>query len=74
MAGDWKLVDSESAGEREVSFSASLLRQYKKNLDAHTSGLRSFCLRYGLTYALAPTDVAPLDVVLRILRPTGAVA
>lgn len=76
ITGDWKLRDAETSGEREVevSISSSLLKQYKKNLDAHTNGLRSFCLRYGLSYALAPSDAAPLDVVLRILRPTGRVA
>ena len=76
IAGDWKLVDAESINGRqvEVSVGSSLLKQYKKNLDAHTSGLRSFCLRYGLSYALVPSDTPPLDVVLRILRPTGRVA
>jgi uncharacterized protein (DUF58 family) len=74
LAGDWKLQDVESGSEREVSISASLLRTYKKNLDEHTSGLRSFCLRYGMSYVLVPADTPPLDVVLRLLRPTGAVA
>lgn len=74
LVGDWKLVDVESAGEREVSISSSLLKQYKKNLDAYTGGLRGFCLRYGMSYALVPSDTPALDVVLRILRPTGSVA
>lgn len=71
VLGDLKLVDVESGTAREVTVSQALLSAYKKRLDAHCSGLRAFCLRYGMNYLLVANDTPVDTVVLRLLREAG---
>lgn len=73
VRGDFKLVDAETGIFKEVSVTDSLLRIYKRNLDNHTSGLRAFCLRYGMNYLLVANDTPVETVVTRLLRGSGVV-
>ena len=73
LRGDLKLVDAEDGSIREVTVSASLLKTYKANLDAYTSDLRAFCLRYGMNYVLVGNDTTIEDVVGRMLRGVGVI-
>ena len=73
LRGDLKLVDAEDGSIREVTVSAPLLKTYKANLDAYTSELRAFCLRYGMNYVLVGNDTPVEEVVGRMLRGAGVV-
>ena len=73
IVGDFKLVDAENGTLKEVTISQSLLKAYKRNLDNHTDGLRSFCLRYGMNYHLVASDTPTETVMLRMLRGSGLV-
>lgn len=68
IVGDLKLVDAETGTLKEVTISQSLLKAYKRNLDNHTNGLRSFCLRYGMNYHLVASDTPTETVMLRMMR------
>jgi len=73
LLGDLKLVDAEDGSIKEISVTNSLLKAYKANLDAYTSNLRGFCLRYGMNYILTGNDTPVEDVVSRMLRGVGVV-
>lgn len=73
LVGDLKLVDAESGATREVSISARLLQTYHRNLEAHTSGLKTFCRTFGMNYLLVPSDAAPEDVILKMMRGEGVI-
>lgn len=73
LVGDLKLVDAESGAMREVSISARLLQTYKRNLDAHTGGLKTFCRTFGMNYLLVPSDAPPEEVILKMMRGEGVV-
>jgi uncharacterized protein (DUF58 family) len=73
VRGDLKLVDAETGTFKEVSVTDTLLRTYKRNLDNYTSGLRTFCLRYGMNYLLVANDTPVETIITRLLRGTGVV-
>ena len=73
LRGDLKLVDAEDGSIKEITMTANLLKSYKANLDNYTGGLRAFCLRYGMNYALAGSDTPVEEVVGRMLRASGVV-
>lgn len=73
LTGDLKLVDAEDGTTKEISVTASLLKAYKANLDAYTANLRSFCLRYGMNYALIGNDTPIEDTIGKMLRGVGVV-
>ena len=73
LRGDFKLVDAEDGSIKEITMTANLLKNYKVNLDNYTGGLRAFCLRYGMNYALAGNDTPVEEVVSKMLRATGMV-
>jgi uncharacterized protein (DUF58 family) len=72
LAGDLRLVDVETGTGKEVSMSGTVLRAYQEALDSYTGSLRSFCHERNIAYALAPTNVPPLDWLVSTLRGTGA--
>ena len=73
VVGDLRLRDIEDGDVAEVSVTAPLLRKYKANLQAYCEHVREACLRRGLLYMLAQTDVPFEDVVLKYLRQRGLV-
>ena len=72
-AGDLKLVDAEDEDAAEVTVNLPLLRRYRENVAAFRASLEQFCVRRGVTYVAATTDV-PFDrLVLDALRRRGLV-
>jgi uncharacterized protein (DUF58 family) len=73
LTGDLRLVDAEDDDATEISVSAPLLRRYRQNLDAFTSGLEEWCTRRGIGYLFTTND-QPFDrLVLNYLRRRGLV-
>src|SRR6266566_5925817 len=68
LHGDWRLRDSEGAGNVDVSASPGVLQAYRQRLAMFTQELASFAHSYAMTYTLIPSDTAIIDVVQRILR------
>ncbi|MBI5366785.1 MAG: DUF58 domain-containing protein [Planctomycetes bacterium] len=69
--GDLKLVDSEDSDVAEVSITASLVKNYEKNLRAYCGTLKEFCTRHGFNYLFAPTSIPFDQLVLNYLRSAG---
>jgi uncharacterized protein (DUF58 family) len=68
LHGDWRLRDSEGAGNVDVSASPGVLQAYRQRLALFTQELASFAHSYAMTYTLIPSDTSIIDVVQRILR------
>jgi uncharacterized protein (DUF58 family) len=73
IAGDLKLVDSEDADIAEVTVSRPLLDRYQRTLATFVEGAREFCLRRGMSYLLANTDIPVERLVSNYLRQRGLV-
>jgi len=74
LAGDLRLVDSETQEVREITVSGALLATYKRKVEEYCGELRQFCVSRGAGYArLIAGD--PIDeFVLKYLRRGGMVA
>jgi uncharacterized protein (DUF58 family) len=68
LAGDLRLIDSETGDTRDVSLSPYLLGQYQKELTRFCGDLQTLAGRYGMDYVRAVTDVPFEDVILKFLR------
>ncbi len=66
--GDLRLVEAETGEVFDVTANDSLLRRYEREIDAFIAGLEASCLRRGIAYARATTEVPFEDLVLRVLR------
>ena len=73
LAGDLKLVDSETGETREITVTGALLRTYKRRLAAFQNDLRAFGNRYGARVLAVTTDQPVEDIVLKTLRRAGVV-
>ncbi|MEM8738398.1 MAG: DUF58 domain-containing protein [Planctomycetota bacterium] len=71
VVGDLKLTDLEDGDLAEVSVSKALLEKYQANLQAYCHHVRDVCVKRGLSYMTATTDVAVELVVLKYLRERG---
>ncbi len=68
IQGDWRLQDSEDAGNVDVSVSPAVLQAYQERLATFTQELAAFAHSYAMTYTLVPSDTTVIDVVQRLLR------
>ncbi|MBI3928315.1 MAG: DUF58 domain-containing protein [Armatimonadetes bacterium] len=71
LAGDVKLVDVETAEQRELTVTESVLRAYRAALDALCQELGSWCRKSGAGYHLAPSDTDLERLLVRTLRASG---
>ena len=71
IAGDLRLEDIEDGDIAEVSISPALVKRYKTNLQAYCQHVRDACMRRGISYMAAETDVPFENVILRYLRERG---
>lgn len=74
LEGDLRLIDSEGAGEKEITANRLTFEAYKKNLLAHNQAIRDACTSMGGRYRLMePGD--GLEVLVRdVLQREGWVA
>ncbi|NEW05237.1 DUF58 domain-containing protein [Paenibacillus sp. SYP-B3998] len=73
LAGELRLIDSESGAAKEVAISSSVLEAYQIEIQKYTSTLRTFCYERGITYVLAITNVPVEDVLLKEFRRSGII-
>lgn len=73
LEGDLRLVDSEDADIAEITASRALLDRYHRTVTAFVAQTREDCLRRGIGYLLATTDVPVEQVVTGHLRRRGLV-
>jgi uncharacterized protein (DUF58 family) len=73
LHGDLSLVDCETGELREVTISASLLAQYRKEHERYCQELEAFCTKRAVPCFRTHTGVPFDELVLRIFRAGGFV-
>ncbi|GAB4454557.1 MAG: DUF58 domain-containing protein [Armatimonadaceae bacterium] len=71
LAGDLRLVDSETGEAREISISPEMLAAYREAFERFCGQLSEVAARYGMDYVRVTTDTPLDDLLLRTLRATG---
>ena len=71
LVGEWRLVDSEPAAPLEATITPSVVRAYRRLLQAFVDEAADFSRRRGITYLQLRSDVSISDVVLRTFRTLG---
>jgi len=73
LAGDLRLVDSESGHSLEVTVSAGLIARYTRALSALQAAIASECVRCGMGFLEVRTDTPVSDLFARVLPARGVV-
>jgi uncharacterized protein (DUF58 family) len=73
MAGDLRLVDSETGTPQEVTLDTDMRTIYQQRLTAWLDGIRDECARKGVHYAMVQTNSPWEKVILFELRRLGLV-
>jgi uncharacterized protein (DUF58 family) len=74
LAGDLRLVDSETRETREITVSAALLSSYRRRAEAYCDSLKQFCVSRGAGYGRLLTSDPIEEFVLTYLRRGGLFA
>lgn len=74
LAGDLRLIDSESGAPLEVTVDGPALRAYLRARDRYLADLEQFCLRHRIEYLRTTTATPFTDLILRYLRVGGLIA
>jgi len=74
IAGDLRLVDSETGETREVTVTGALLSAYRARVEKYCDELKQFCIQRGAGYGRLLTTDSVEEFVLRYLRRGGMVA
>lgn len=74
MLGDVELVDMENLSSRKVTVTEKNLRTYRKLFDEHQQTVARYCRNYSIECTQATTAVPFDELVLRMMRASGAVA
>jgi uncharacterized protein (DUF58 family) len=73
LHGDLTLIDCETGEPREVTISARLLSDYKKEHERYCKELEEFCTQRAVPFFRTNTTVAFDELILRIFRAGGFV-
>ena len=73
LLGDLQLVDIETGFVRDVTVSESVLRRYKQRVGDFFESLRRYCVENGFGCTISPTAVPFDELILRMMRESGAV-
>jgi uncharacterized protein (DUF58 family) len=68
LSGDLRLTECETGESWDVTATDTLVRAYRDEVAGYIRDLEGFCLRRGIGYALARSDVPFEDLVLQVLR------
>jgi uncharacterized protein (DUF58 family) len=74
LAGDLRLIDSESGAGKEVAMSAKVLKAYHSVLQQYTGSLQKLCHDQNIAYVMAATDNPVADTVFRLFRRSGVIS
>ncbi len=73
LAGDLKLVDSETQAFAEITVSRALMKRYRQNRDAFLEQVRDYCVRRGVAHFLVSSDTPIEAITMDVLRRGGLV-
>lgn len=72
LLGDVELIDIETDSVRKVTVTERHLRSYKKLFAKHQESVRDYCRNYALGCTQAPSTVRFDDLIMRMMRESGA--
>ncbi|MBL8810517.1 MAG: DUF58 domain-containing protein [Planctomycetaceae bacterium] len=72
LLGDAELVDMESESIRKVTVTERNLKAYKELFQQHQISVREYCNTYSLGCTQSPSVVRFDDLIMRMMRETGA--
>lgn len=73
LAGDLRLVDSETGAAVDVTVDAQALSAFARERDRYLADLEQFCLRHRIEYLRTTTSIPFEDLILRYLRVGGLI-
>lgn len=71
--GDVELRDVETGETRTITVTEAAAKQYRRRFEQFVREVEEYCRRYGLSYTRATTDIPYDQVLLRMMRASGAV-
>jgi uncharacterized protein (DUF58 family) len=66
--GDLRLVDSESGALQEVTFGRYRMKSYQQTVQNFIQRLREYCVKRGMNFFMAPSNMDLQDLLLKQLR------
>lgn len=72
LLGDAEMVDIETQAVRKVTVTESNLRTYKKLFAEHQAAVRDYCHTYNLGCTQTPSTARFDEIIMRMMRETGA--
>ena len=72
LVGDAELVDIESGSVRKVTVTERNLKMYKQLFADHQNAVRAYCCTYNLGCTQSPSSIRFDDLIMRMMRETGA--
>ena len=73
LRGDLRLLDSETAGFKEINVTDGLMVKYREAFEGLATDVERFCIRNEMGYVRARTSIPFDDLVLGILRRGGVI-
>ena len=71
LAGDWRLIDSETGDAVAVELTQDTIDAYKRRFDVFRGDLAKIAQRLDAEYVAVTTDIPFEDMVLQYLRRGG---
>lgn len=71
--GDVELRDVETGETRTMTVTEAAAKRYRKRFEQFVRDVEEYCRRYGLSHTRSTTDVPYDQVLLRMMRSSGAV-
>ena len=68
IAGDVRMVDSESGDARDVELTPTLINAYRRAWQHHVESLQAYCGKYDLGYVRTPVEEPFEDTILQVFR------
>ena len=69
--GDFRVIDSETGAEQEVTFGKYRLNAYRATVQNYCRRLQEYCRARGIRYQLAQSDTPIDDLLLKAMRTGG---
>jgi uncharacterized protein (DUF58 family) len=73
MLGDVEMWDVESENSRKVTVTEKNLKQYRQLFDAFQENVQNYCNRHALGCTRTSTEITFDELILRMMRQSGAV-
>lgn len=74
LRGDVRMIDVETGAAKTLTVNEAILKRYRERFADFLETLRTYCNRQGFCCTISRTNIPFEDLVLRMMRETGALA